>query len=69
MADMNQTNRRKGNKSVLNFAGKMMMDGRGRGIGFETDSLKPKKSASKDARNRYNSIDTGEDKNKAFLDE
>lgn len=41
MGEFNQTNRRKGNKSVLNFAGKMMMEERRtRGVGFDQDNGK-----------------------------
>jgi len=45
MPEFSHTNRRKGNnKSVLNFAGKMIMEERRtRGVGFEENTISKKK--------------------------
>jgi hypothetical protein len=69
--EMSHKSRRKNNnKSSLSFAGKLVMieEKRGRGVGFESNSAMAthSKKYTKDLQQRFNSIDTTSEKNKAF---
>jgi len=65
-----KSKRKTNNKSSLSFAGKLVMmeEKRGRGVGFEGHSAMQthNRKYSKELQQRFNSIDTTSDKNKAF---
>ena len=65
-----KSRRKNGNKSSLSFAGKLVMmeEKRGRGVGFENHSAMAthSKKYNKELQQRFNSIDTTSEKNKAF---
>lgn len=71
--DASKASRRKANnKSSLSFIGKMVVDNHGRieygraKVGFEDDSMNPKREHSRQVKNRYKSIDTASDKQEKF---